>query len=281
MKQIKRCLALVLALMLALGAMGALAATKAVKINKANFPDAEFRKYVKAEFDTDKDGVLSAKEIKAVTSIDVAGVSIASMKGIELFTRLTDLKCYNNKKLKQLDVSGNKRLKVLWCFNDRLTTLTLGTQKYLDELLCMDNPKLKTLDLAGCPKLKKIVRNDLWSANRHFANYGWGNKLSTFDIKITLKDGRKVLRKYAKPTKVSFTKKTVTLEKGAFSMLPAGQRVKMTPSNVVYPYTVTSDNPEVFACDDFFDEWDALSGGTANVTVRCGGRKGTMKVTVK
>ena len=91
MKQVKRCLALVLALLLALGAMGAMAASTSVKINSTNFPDSAFRKYVKAELDTNKDKKLSAKEIKAATSIDVSNKGIADLTGIEHFTALTSL----------------------------------------------------------------------------------------------------------------------------------------------------------------------------------------------
>ena len=278
MKQVKRCLALVLALLLALGAMGAMAASTSVKINSTNFPDSAFRKYVKAELDTNKDKKLSAKEIKAATSIDVSNKGIADLTGIEHFTALTSLYCDNNK-LKKLDVRKNTKLAELSCDNNKLTSLKLGTKKKLIMLSCINN-KLTSLDLGGCTELKKTVKNELWSATKKYALYGWANNMSAFDIKTKLMNGKKVLRKYAKPTKVAFTKKSVTLKKGDGSLLPGGQRVVMTPANVVYPFTLSSDDTKVFACDAW-DEWEALKKGTAKVTVKCGGKTGTLKITVK
>jgi len=43
-----------------------------VKIDETNFPDKNFRKYVKDNFDTDNDAFLSADEIAAVEEITLA-----------------------------------------------------------------------------------------------------------------------------------------------------------------------------------------------------------------
>mgnify|MGYP002509281524 CR=1 FL=1 len=57
-----------------------------VAINEANFPDENFRDYVLNYCDTDKNEVLSEREIKNTTQILINGKEIIDLKGIENFT---------------------------------------------------------------------------------------------------------------------------------------------------------------------------------------------------
>ena len=77
-----------------------------VAIDATNFPDAVFREYVQ-NFDTNKDGKLSAAERDAVTDIDLfrkfnsethefEGPIVTSLKGIEHFEKLQNLYCGNH-----------------------------------------------------------------------------------------------------------------------------------------------------------------------------------------
>ena len=50
-----------------------------VAIDETNFPDENFRQYVKTEFDKDNNDSLSAEEIAAVDSIRVEGKPITSV----------------------------------------------------------------------------------------------------------------------------------------------------------------------------------------------------------
>ena len=84
-----------------------------VEINETNFPDENFREYVKSSFDKDGDGVLSAEEIAAVTKIDVYDMGISDLTGIEYFTDLAFLNC-NKNNLTALDVSNNTALTELF-----------------------------------------------------------------------------------------------------------------------------------------------------------------------
>ena len=59
-----------------------------VEINEKNFPDDIFRQYISENFDTSKDGVLSAEEIEEIKVIDVNEMGISSLKGIESFPNL-------------------------------------------------------------------------------------------------------------------------------------------------------------------------------------------------
>ena len=108
-----------------------------VEINETNFPDANFREFIKENFDTDGDGVLSAEEIAAVTSIILSedgmhGITtvVSDLKGIEYFTELETLNCSCNQ-ISYLDVSVNTALRTLWCFENNLSVLSTVPTKFI------------------------------------------------------------------------------------------------------------------------------------------------------
>lgn len=197
---LRRILALVLALLLTFGAAGALAAEsngkKAVKITKSVFPDSSFCKYVKKNIDTNNDGKLSSKEIKAVYTLDLSEMNIGNLKGIELFTNLMVLDCHGNK-LKKLDVSKNSKLMGLSCFSNKLTKITLGKKKDLQLFGCFDNPKLKSVDIKDCPKLRALFKTGALSKKP--AGYMWmgddETQMLVIGLKCKLTAGKKVLFK--------------------------------------------------------------------------------------
>ena len=274
---VRRSLALVMALLLALGAMGAMAAAKTVVINEKNFPDAVFRKYVGSEeIDKNTDGVLSADEIGSVTYIGIGDMGISKLNGIEYFTSLTELDCSFNK-IKKLDLSKNKKLVSLDCHGNKMTGLTLpaSNMTYLD---CSMN-KLSKLDLNGNAKLKKMATKQLSWANKECAFYG-KNDLVT-DIKTKLTWGKTVLRKYGKPKSVSFTKSKTTVEPGCEAyQLPNVIYGNMNPATAIYPITYKSNKPKVFKL--LYDEmFCAGKAGKATLTVTSGGKKGKLAITVK
>ncbi|MBR7074375.1 MAG: leucine-rich repeat domain-containing protein, partial [Oscillospiraceae bacterium] len=127
MRKTGKLLSLLLCLALALALLPSVPAQAAgdVAINATNFPDANFRSYVSGNCDSNGDGKLSAREIAAVTYIGCFNKNIASLKGIEHFTALTELYCYNNQ-LTALDVSGCTALTKLWCGVNRLTSLDVS-----------------------------------------------------------------------------------------------------------------------------------------------------------
>ena len=83
-------------------------------IDETHFPDKNFRNWILKQ-DYGKDGLLTNAEITAVKSIDVSTLNIANLKGIEFFTSLESLFCYNNQ-LTSLDVSKNTALKIIDCY---------------------------------------------------------------------------------------------------------------------------------------------------------------------
>ena len=121
-----------------------------IAIDENNFPDPVFREYVK-RFDTDGKPGLSQEEIGAVTEISVDSSGIKSLKGIEFFTKLTSLSCYDNL-LTDLDVSQNTKLVYLHCGSNKLTSLDISSNINLETLFCFDN-KLKALNTSKNTKM--------------------------------------------------------------------------------------------------------------------------------
>ncbi len=60
-------------------------------INKQNFPDNSFRKYLK-QFDQNADGVLNKTELNSINSFDFTGLSIADFTGFEEFLKINSVK---------------------------------------------------------------------------------------------------------------------------------------------------------------------------------------------
>ncbi len=133
---------------------------KTVAINKANFPDDSFRQYVSDNCDTVKDGVLSLDEISKVTTITIINNSnVKSLEGIEHFTALTRLDCYNTG-IQTLDVSNNPSLTYLDCHNTGIQTLDVSNNTALRYLYCNNTP-LAYLNLGNLPLLIAIDKPSL------------------------------------------------------------------------------------------------------------------------
>ena len=108
-----------------------------IVINEEDFPDENFRAYLMSQ-SYGKDGIITEEEIKNVVQISVGKKNITNLKGIEYFTALTYLSCYENQ-LTSLDVSKNTTLARLVCNNNQLTSLDVSKNTALTELYCYDN----------------------------------------------------------------------------------------------------------------------------------------------
>ena len=123
-------------------------------INEKNFPDPNFRKYIKTYKAGGRD-VLTVEEQRKVETIEVEGKNISSLRGIEAFPNLTELKCGNNS-IQKLDLRQNPKLKTLKCNKNQLTQLDLSKNPDIDYLNCSEN-QLKQLDVSN---LKDLVTLD-------------------------------------------------------------------------------------------------------------------------
>ena len=100
------------------------------------------------------DGVLTEEERLAVTRLDLSGLGLTSLEGLEVFPNLQELDCSRND-LTALDVSQNPRLVQLSCMYNRLTELDLSANLALEYLNCNFN-RISTLDLTGHGSLRSL-----------------------------------------------------------------------------------------------------------------------------
>lgn len=95
-----------------------------VEINETNFPDYNFRDYLKSQ-KYGSDGVITDSELANVTILLINNKRISNLKGIENFTNLTTLSCSGNR-LTTLDLSKNIKLETLYCGNNQIESINLG-----------------------------------------------------------------------------------------------------------------------------------------------------------
>ncbi|MBQ6347481.1 MAG: Ig-like domain-containing protein [Clostridia bacterium] len=135
-----------------------------IPIDKAHFPDDNFRAYVAMNFDPDGDMRLYRQEISAIKKIDLDfdddethDDGILTLKGIEYFTVLEELRCGNHA-LEEIDVSQNKALNYLSCVDNCIRTIdvTQNTELEFLDLTCTWDLECH-LDLSNCPKLKVLA----------------------------------------------------------------------------------------------------------------------------
>lgn len=128
-------------------------------------PDPIFEANLAFYDDTPNDGQILTENIADIESLDVADEGISDLTGIEDFTALIELNCYENS-LSSLDVSALDDLEVLRCYDNNLTSLTVSGLGNLVELEC-DNNNLTSLNLTGVDYLEilKCEDNQLTSLN--------------------------------------------------------------------------------------------------------------------
>lgn len=134
-------------------------------IDETNFPDANFRSYVLASFDSNGDEKLDDEEIANVKYIYALSKTISSLKGIEYFTELLELNCDNNQ-LTSLDVSKNTKLVKLICSKNALTSLNTSHNPLLKKLDIYNN-KITSIDVSQNTELETLYigRNPIETLN--------------------------------------------------------------------------------------------------------------------
>ncbi|MDD3772763.1 MAG: T9SS type A sorting domain-containing protein [Weeksellaceae bacterium] len=102
-------------------------------------PDANFKTYLIANFDTDSDGEISYTEAAAVTgAISISNKNIADLTGIEAFINITELLCFQNQ-LTSLDLSQNTQLWRVNARNNQLTSVDFGANTALTQISVESN----------------------------------------------------------------------------------------------------------------------------------------------
>ena len=91
-----------------------------------NSQDKTLYGYCLKNYDQDRDGALSAKELSAVTVIDCSGQGLYDMTGLGNFSNLDTLRCSHNN-IRELDLSQCKSLRFLDCSYNFLEKLDVST----------------------------------------------------------------------------------------------------------------------------------------------------------
>ena len=160
-------------------------------INEDNFPDANFRNYIKTYKAGNRD-VLTVEEQRNVETIEVEGKNISRLEGIEAFPNLKVLKCGNNS-IQKLDLRQNPKLETLKCNENQLTQLDLSKNPKIYHLICFWN-QLEQLDVSNLKDLVTLdcSHNDLEQLNVKNSkslvalNCSW-NRLTELDADVSHK----------------------------------------------------------------------------------------------
>ncbi|MHC0444241.1 T9SS type A sorting domain-containing protein [Flavobacterium sp. 3-218] len=119
-------------------------------------PDPNFEKFlINEKYDSGTpDGQVLTANISGIKALNVNGLNISDLTGIQDFKALTQLICsFNN--LTSLDVSQNTSLTVLNCFSNKITSLNLSKNTSLDNLNCASN-LLTTLDISAITYIRTV-----------------------------------------------------------------------------------------------------------------------------
>jgi PKD domain/Secretion system C-terminal sorting domain len=110
-------------------------------------PDPNFeQELINLGYDVVLDGQILTSNINTVTSLSVNSVNISDLTGIEDFTALTTLNCYNNL-LTSLDLTQNTNITWIDCADNLLTSLDISQNVNLIDFRCYNN-QLTSLDVS-------------------------------------------------------------------------------------------------------------------------------------
>ena len=175
----------------------------------AEFPDPNFRAYIKSAFDSDHDNYLSDDEIFWVRNVHCENMDVYSVEGIENFPYLVGLWCKGNH-ISEWDLSGNPELTGVWCsfndfktldfsdcpklqwvycFNCQLESLNVSNNPEMAFIECNANKKLKSLDLSKNYKLENLFASECGLTKLDLSNNpllcelaAFKNDLKTVDV---------------------------------------------------------------------------------------------------
>jgi Leucine-rich repeat (LRR) protein len=134
-----------------------------------NIPDAIFKAALIADLsiNTNSNTEIECSEAASYTgAINVSGLGISDLTGIEAFTAITSLDC-NSNSLTSLNVSSNTSLTDLNCAINQLTVLDVTALSALMSLSAGGN-QLTSIDVTTCPNLNSLSIFD--------------NQLTTIDV---------------------------------------------------------------------------------------------------
>ena len=125
-----------------------------------NIPDVNFKNYLISNtiINTNNDTEIQLTEAQSFTgTISCTSLNISDLTGIETFTALTNLDCYDNQ-LTSLDVTHNTALTTLYLDNNLITSIDVSHNVALAKL-GFGNNQLTSIDLTQNTALTKLICN--------------------------------------------------------------------------------------------------------------------------
>ena len=145
-------------------------------------PDNNFEQYLITngiDSEATLDGQILTSDINTRQILDVTGVGISDLTGIQDFAALQTLTCpnnsltslglssntmlltlnCNNNLLTSIDVMGCNSLNYITCTDNDLTTLDLSNKGNLEQVRATNNPNLSSLDLSSSNFLRVLIAN--------------------------------------------------------------------------------------------------------------------------
>lgn len=128
-------------------------------------PDVNFKaKLIALGVDTNADGEIQQSEALLRNTLDVSNSGISDLTGIEYFTNLNLLECYDNL-LSNLNLTGLSYLQIIDCSNNQLSTLNLTGVQNLAILVCSNNQLTSLNGVASTTAILRCNGNRLTSIN--------------------------------------------------------------------------------------------------------------------
>lgn len=157
-------------------------------LDPTNFPDAAFREYIAAKYDTDNDGALSDVELAEGTVFEMGNLPVADFTGIEHFFNAYRLEMDGNPSEK-FTFPPNLRISSLTMKNSPISSINLESFPKL-EYVNFYQTGIESLDFSGFPELYYIeVQNNklknlvLPSSNKLELLYCYSNQLTKLDLR--------------------------------------------------------------------------------------------------
>ena len=122
---------------------------------KTYIPDDNFEQaLINLGHDNVLDDSVMTAEVQMILTLDISFQNISDLTGIEDFSSLSILYCWNNN-LTTLDISNNSALTELHCQDNNLTTLDLSNNSLLTDLRCQYTG-ISSIDLSGAISLTDL-----------------------------------------------------------------------------------------------------------------------------
>ena len=152
-------------------------------------PDDNFeQELINLGYDNILDDYVTTSFINSITDLNVSGLGISDLTGIEDFTSLWSLEIGNNQ-ITAIDISNNTNLGYLICNQNQLTSIDISNNPFIHSLGISDN-YITNLDVSNLNNLQtfnctnnQIVSLDLSNNTDLYTLLCSSNQLTSLDVK--------------------------------------------------------------------------------------------------